>query len=146
MVIHCLNKWGMKRAEPNNKEVESNMWAYIAKHGNKKQLQHKPMKCTGAPKFDRRSDYRPMSYSQKGTVADITEIRHRESHPMLGWRLSVSVARRLARAWAEWTPATIGEVQKCVQSIAAGVPLEGPQARLGTTAQERRACELHEKL
>lgn len=73
-----------------------------------------------------------------------------EAPPMFGWRPSVSTTRRLARAWAEWTPATIGDARREVQKVASAeaewLGREGPQFRSGASAQERRLCELHVKL
>lgn len=116
-------------------------------------LSNKPKTCAGAPAMDRRSDHRPIFYVKDGRASDITETVPRKLRPMFGWRPSVSAARsarRLAPAWAEWTPATIGDVQREVQRVASveaeWIEREGPQLRLGASAQERRLCELHQKL
>lgn len=151
-ITRYLQKWDMMRTEGISSEVDNDMWAYITKHGNKKEFDHifcnNTKSCYGPPSMGRRSDHRPMSYNKAASEAGIVEIRPRQLH-MFGWRPSVSAARRLARAWAEWTPACMSDAQRGEHNRRrrGSMPQsEGPQARLGATAQERRVSDIHVKL
>lgn len=81
----------------------------------------------------RRSDHKPITYVRHAAVREVIIITQKSMHKMRGWRPCAQTARRLAMRWASWEEAM-------------ALSTEGPGARVGASADERRLAAQHQKL